>query len=121
MWFKLVSSYPIVTWALGSLRVEPLVFRLVCKNDLICKDLAQKKYHVGWQVYFSDNSAYELYSEETLEQDDKTFFLKVQDIVHSAVDELNSLSRLINFAKLLKSRSSMTPLKLSSYLQTNSN
>ena len=32
---------------LGSLRVEPLVFRLVCKNGLICKDFAQKKYHVG--------------------------------------------------------------------------
>lgn len=28
---------------LGSLRVEPLVFRLVCKNGLICKDLTQKK------------------------------------------------------------------------------
>ena len=72
---------------LGSLRVEPLVFRLVCKNGLICKDLAQKKYHVGRQVNTSDDSAYELYSEETLAQDDKTFFLKVQDIVRSAVDE----------------------------------
>ena len=72
---------------LGSLRVEPLVFRLVCKNGLICKDLAQKKYHVGRQVYSSDDSAYELYSEETLAQDDKTFFLKVQDIVRSAFDE----------------------------------
>ena len=29
---------------LGSLRVEPIVFRLVCKNGLICKDRAQKKY-----------------------------------------------------------------------------
>ena len=72
---------------LGSLRVEPLVFRLVCKNGLICKDMAQKKYHVGRQVNASDDSAYELYSEETLAQDDKTFFLKVQDIVRSAVDE----------------------------------
>ena len=72
---------------LGSLRVEPLVFRLVCKNGLICKDLAQKKYHVGRQVNASDDSAYELYSEETLAQDDKTFFLKVKDIVRSAVDE----------------------------------
>lgn len=72
---------------LGSLRIEPLVFRLVCKNGLICKDLAQKKYHVGRQVNASDDSAYELYSEETLAQDDKTFFLKVQDIVRSAVDE----------------------------------
>ena len=59
---------------------EPLVFRLICKNGLICKDLAQKKYHVGRQVNASDDSAYELYSEATLAQDDKTFFLKVQDI-----------------------------------------
>ena len=73
--------------SLGSLRVEPLVFRLVCKNGLICKDFAQRKYHVGRQVNISDDSAYELYSEETLAQDDKTFFLKVQDVVRCAVDE----------------------------------
>ncbi len=72
---------------LGSLRVEPLVFRLVCKNGLICKDLAQKKYHVGRQVNASDDSAYELYSDETLAQDDKAFFMKVQDVVRCAVDE----------------------------------
>ncbi|MBR2734405.1 MAG: DUF932 domain-containing protein [Selenomonadaceae bacterium] len=72
---------------LGSLRVEPLVFRLVCKNGLICKDLAQKKYHVGRQVNVSDDNAYELYSDETLAQDDKTFFMKVQDVVRAAVDE----------------------------------
>ena len=72
---------------LGSLRVEPLIFRLVCKNGLICKDLAQRKYHVGRQVNASDDLAYELYSEETLAQDDKAFFLKVQDVVRAAVDE----------------------------------
>ena len=71
---------------LGSLRVEPLVFRLVCKNGLICKDMAQKKYHVGRQVNASDDSAYELYSEATLAQDDKAFFMKVQDVVRTAVD-----------------------------------
>ena len=73
---------------LGSLRVEPLVFRLVCKNGLICKDLAQKKYHVGRQVNESSDSAYELYSEATLAQDDRAFFMKVQDIVRAAVDEV---------------------------------
>ena len=72
---------------LGSLRVEPLIFRLVCKNGLICKDYSQKKYHVGKQVNLSEDSAYELYSDETLAQDDKTFFMKVQDIVRAAVDE----------------------------------
>ena len=72
---------------LGSLRIEPLIFRLVCKNGLICRDYAQKKYHVGRQVNVSEDSAYELYSAETLEQNDKAFFMKVQDVVRSAVDE----------------------------------
>ena len=48
---------------LGSLRVEPLVFRLVCKNGMICKDFSQKKYHVGRQVNESEDAAYELYSD----------------------------------------------------------
>ena len=72
---------------LGSLRVEPLVFRLVCKNGLICKDYSQKRYHVGRQATASDEEAYELYSDETLRQDDKAFFMKVQDTVRCAVDE----------------------------------
>lgn len=72
---------------LGSLRVEPLVFRLVCKNGLICKDYSQKRYHVGRQAATSEDDAYELYSDETLRQDDKAFFMKVQDTVRCAVDE----------------------------------
>lgn len=72
---------------LGSLRVEPLIFRLVCKNGLICKDYSQKRYHVGRQAAASDEEAYELYSDETLRQDDKAFFMKVQDTVRCAVDE----------------------------------
>lgn len=72
---------------LGSLKVEPLVYRLVCKNGLICKDYGQKKYHVGRQVEAETEAAYELYSDETLKADDKAFFMKVQDIVRCAVDE----------------------------------
>ena len=72
---------------LGSLKVEPLVFRLVCKNGLICKDYAQKKYHVGRQAEGNMEEAYEIYSDETLRQDDKAFFMKVQDTVRCAVDE----------------------------------
>ena len=72
---------------LGSLKVEPLIFRLACKNGMICKDFAQKKYHVGRQVNTVDETAYEIYSDETLAQDDKAFFMKVQDTVRCAVDE----------------------------------
>ena len=71
---------------LGALKVEPLVYRLICKNGMISKDYAHKKYHTGRQVEDTDN-AYELYSDETLAADDKAYFMKVQDIVSAAVDE----------------------------------
>lgn len=71
----------------GSLKVEPLVFRLVCKNGMICKDFTQKRYHVGRQAGESEAEAYELYSDETLKQDDKAFFMKVADTVRYAIDE----------------------------------
>ena len=71
---------------LGALKVEPLVYRLICKNGMISKDYSHKKYHTGRQVEDTDN-AYELYSDATIEADDKAYFLKVQDIVRAAVDE----------------------------------
>lgn len=71
---------------LGALKVEPLLYRLICKNGMISKDFTHKKYHTGKQVDDTDN-AYELYSDATLEADDKAYFLKVQDIVRAAVDE----------------------------------
>ena len=70
---------------LGSVKVEPLIYRLVCRNGLILKDYTQKKYHVGRQV--EGDGAYELYSDETLKADDHAFFLKVQDTVKVAADE----------------------------------
>ncbi|WP_432718904.1 DUF932 domain-containing protein [Pectinatus frisingensis] len=57
---------------LGSLKVEPLIYRLVCKNGLIVKDYTQKKYHVGRQIE-TDDPAYEIYSDETLQADDRAF------------------------------------------------
>lgn len=71
---------------LGSVKVEPLVFRLVCKNGLILKDYSQRKFHVGRQIDDGDD-AYELYSDETLRADDRAFFMKCQDTVRTAVDE----------------------------------
>ena len=96
---------------LGSLRVEPLIFRLVCKNGLICKDYSQKKYHVGKQVNLSDDSAYELYSDETLAQDDKAFFMKVQDVVRSAVDESKFLMTVNKLRESTQIPLNQKPLK----------
>ncbi len=71
---------------LGSLKVEPLIYRLVCRNGLIVKDYAQKRYHVGKQINTLEEAS-ELFSDDTMLADDKAFFMKVQDVVKAAVNE----------------------------------
>lgn len=70
---------------LSSLRVEPLIYRLVCTNGMIAQDFGTKRYHVG-RTATEDPESYELYSDETLKADDRAFYLKVQDTVRAAVD-----------------------------------
>ena len=81
---------------LGSLKVEPLVYRLVCLNGMIAQDYSTKKYHVG-QIA-GEGEAYELYSNETLKADDKAFYLKVQDTVRAAVD-ITKFAQIVNRMK----------------------
>lgn len=95
---------------LGSLKVEPLIFRLVCKNGLIVKDLAQKRYHVGKQIDHQDD-AYEIYSDDTLQADDKAFFMKVQDTVRCAVDESKFLFSVNKFRETKNENTGTDPIK----------
>lgn len=69
---------------MGSLKVEPLIYRLACTNGMIAQDHSQKRYHVGRNAH--EGEAYELFCDETLKADDRAFFLKVQDTVRAAVD-----------------------------------
>lgn len=71
---------------LGALKVEPLVYRLVCENGMIAQDYSKKRYHVGRNAEEGEGEAYELFRDETLKADDRAFFLKVQDTVRAAVD-----------------------------------
>lgn len=95
---------------LGSLKVEPLIFRLVCKNGLIVKDLAQKRYHVGKQVDHQDD-AYEIYSDETLQADDKAFFMKLQDTVRCAVDEARFMLSVDKLKETMNENTGNNPIK----------
>jgi hypothetical protein len=70
----------------GSLSVQPLVYRLVCKNGMISSYGGQRKYHVG-RAHSSEAEAFELYRDETLQADDRAFWLKVQDVVRATMDE----------------------------------
>ena len=95
---------------LGSLKVEPLVYRLVCKNGLIVKDYTQKKYHVGKQVD-NEESAYEIYRDETLAADDKAFFMKVQDTVRCAVDETKFMLSVNKLLAIKNEHTGDNPIK----------
>jgi len=70
---------------LGSMTIQPLVYRLVCKNGMVVNDAKTRKYHVG-----RGNEALEdftLYSNETLIADDHALLMKVQDTVRAVVDQ----------------------------------
>lgn len=81
-----VISNSEVGW--GAVKIEPFVYRLVCKNGAIINDLAHRKTHVGRkhahaQVLF--DGAEEYYRPETREADDKAFWLKVRDVIAAHV------------------------------------
>ena len=88
----------------GAINVSPLVFRLVCKNGLIINEFANRKYHAGRTVEDTD-SAYELYSDETMALDDAAYFSKAADIVRTAVNEAQ-FGQVVN--KLRQSRNIST-------------
>ena len=70
----------------GTLSVQPLLFRLVCRNGLIAADRTLRKTHVG-RVIGTDEEAIAEFKEDTLRADDEAFFLKVRDVVQAAVSE----------------------------------
>lgn len=70
---------------MGSLMIQPLVYRLVCKNGMVVNDAGQKKYHVGRGNASAED--FSLYSDETLKADDHALMMKVQDTVKAVVDQ----------------------------------
>lgn len=70
---------------MGSMAIQPLVYRLVCTNGMVVNDAATRRYHIGRGNESAED--YTLYSNETLAADDRALMLKVQDTVRAAVDQ----------------------------------
>jgi len=70
----------------GTLSVQPLIYRLVCRNGLIAWDRTLRKTHVG-RTQGAQDEGIAVYQDDTLRADDKAFFLKVRDVVQAAVSE----------------------------------
>ena len=71
---------------LGAVSVQPLVYRLVCSNGLCVNDFGERKAHVGRQAKMLEDS-FNLYTDETLEAEDKAFLLKLRDTTLAAIEE----------------------------------
>ena len=78
---------------MGSMAVQPLVYRLVCTNGMVVNDAATRRYHIGRGNQAGED--YSLYSSATLAADDKALMMKVQDTVKAAVDQ-------VRFEKVVK-------------------
>ena len=85
----------------GTLSVQPLLFRLVCRNGLIAADRSLRKTHVG-RTLGTEEEGIQVYQDDTLRADDQAFFLKVRDVVQAAVSEATFLQTAHKLQKTLK-------------------
>lgn len=70
---------------LGRLRVDPFVERLVCLNGMTIEEFGMQRNHAGKRVGADIEDADELFSDETMEADDRAFYLKVRDLVRATL------------------------------------
>lgn len=68
---------------MGTVKVEPFIFRLVCLNGAIANDHSMRKHHVG-RGHEGGELAEEFFRDETRKADDRAFWMKVKDVVRGS-------------------------------------
>lgn len=68
----------------GSVLVQPLIFRLVCANGMILPESKVNKYHIGRDQGIGDITY--MLTDETLMANDRAFFMTIRDVVNSCVN-----------------------------------
>jgi len=71
---------------LGAVSIQPLVYRLVCTNGMCVNDYGERRHHVGRAAKAVEDS-FDLYTDETMEAEDKAFLLKLRDTTMAAIEE----------------------------------
>ena len=70
----------------GTLKIEPLLYFLVCSNGLIMPEASMRRQHVGRYIGELE-SAEHYYQHETRRADDVAFWLKVRDVLSGMLRE----------------------------------
>ena len=82
----------------GSVRIEPMLLRLVCMNGAIINDTAMRKYHVGRGNGDDFEGVEEFFRDSTRQAADKAFWMKVRDVVDATLDQV-MFSRMLERMK----------------------
>jgi hypothetical protein len=94
----------------GSVRVEPLLFRLSCLNGMISVDHSLRKFHVG-RGHDATNDVTELFTDRTRALDDAAFFNKVRDVVAAVFDQIKFLEIINRLQRSTQQRIEGDPVK----------
>jgi len=94
----------------SSLRAEPFIDRLVCTNGLI-STFAMRKYHVG-RGYEGESNVQEILRDETKEALDKGFWMKVQDVIRTAVTRDLFEKQVARFAEATQVKIEADPIQV---------
>jgi hypothetical protein len=70
----------------GSLKIEPLLYFLVCTNGLVMPDASLRRQHVGRHLSDLD-AAQQYFRQETVRADDAAFWMKVRDVLIGMLEE----------------------------------
>lgn len=71
----------------GSLKIEPLLFRQVNLNGIITSTTLNR-YSIGRAIDNAEEGAMEIFSDATVEADNRAFYKKVQDIVRASLNDV---------------------------------
>lgn len=72
----------------GSVKIEPLVYRLVCLNGLIVNEASFMARHIGRRISTED-SIVQILSDEALRADDNAMMLKIRDVTRASLSDIN--------------------------------
>lgn len=106
----------------GSLRVEPLIYRLICLNGMISSDSSFRRNHIGSSLTDTkDNRAVEFYTDETRKASDNVVFLQVRDIVAGTMTDAGFQLLVERFANSKEQALEAGPFETVELLRKNEN
>lgn len=98
---------------MGAVKVEPMIFRLVCLNGAIAADSSLRKHHVGKAGDWAGlDGAAEFFRDETRAQDDKAFWMKVSDVVGAALTQISFDKIVARFREATEQKITGDPIKV---------